>query len=81
MHTFYSTPKCYCRYSDLDYNMFDMLTIIGNDMEQKNKEILHDLLKCRNIEAVDDLLNVCFQLSNGFWVVAVHLVFKVAPLK
>ncbi|GFY60741.1 hypothetical protein TNIN_271241 [Trichonephila inaurata madagascariensis] len=73
VHTVYSTCKRHCRYSDLGHDMFDMPVIIGDDVAQTNSKIL---LK---IEAVDNILNGCFPLNNGFRVISIHLVFNVAP--
>ena len=61
--------------------MFDSLAIIRDDVAQTNSEILHNRLKCRNTNSVDDLLNSCFQLSNGFEVIAVPLSINIAPQK
>lgn len=54
--------------------MFNRPAIIGDDVAQTNNEILHDPLKCRNIDAVDDPVKGDFQLWNGLWL----LLYKVS---
>ncbi|GFY64745.1 hypothetical protein TNIN_322721 [Trichonephila inaurata madagascariensis] len=52
-------------------DMFDMLAIIDDEVTQTNSEILHGLLKCRNIQAIDDLPNGFFLTQQ--WVLGLLL--------
>ena len=70
----YSACKLHYRYSDLGYDMFDMPAIISDDVAQMNSEIRSDLLKFWNTNFVNGLLNGCFQLNNGFGVIAFFFV-------
>lgn len=65
----------------LGYDIFDMVAFIGKNAAQTNSKILHEPLKYRKLDAVDDLLNIRFQLRNGFDVTSVHIVFNVTPQK
>ena len=61
--------------------MFNMLVINSYDVVQMNSKILQNLLKCRDIDAFDDLLNGSFEFSDGFEVICINFVFNIAPQK
>ncbi|GFW37135.1 hypothetical protein TNCV_5020331 [Trichonephila clavipes] len=57
------------------YDMFDMHVITGDDVAQTSREILHDLLNYRNMDAVNDLLNDYFHFSNDFEIITVCTIY------
>ncbi|GBO10845.1 hypothetical protein AVEN_65019-1 [Araneus ventricosus] len=56
-----------------------MPAINGYDVAQTKSNILQNSLKCRDVDAFDDLLNGSFELSDGFVVICVNFVFNIAP--
>lgn len=57
-----------------------MAAILGYNVAQTNSKILHDPLKCRDVEALDNLLNGFFQLRNGFEVISVYVVLNITVM-
>lgn len=78
MHNFFSICKHHYRYLDLSYDMFYITSIIGYYVVQQISKILHDPLRCWNIDVVNGILNDSFQLSKGFGVIFAHIFFNVA---
>lgn len=55
------------------YDTLDIAVIFDNDMVQTNSKILHDPLKCRNIDAVDNWMAIsCLVTVSSYFL---HIYF------